>query len=83
MDTQFQTTNSTIDLKTRITEHIQELAHATDAHRVSEEMQRYLDMCAKFHKYSPFHVWIILMENTNPTEVAGFHKWLSLKRYVC
>jgi len=82
MDTQIQTTNSATDLKSRITEHIQELAQATDAARVSEEMQRYLDMSAKFHQYSPFNIWLILMEKPTATVVAGFHKWISMKRFV-
>ncbi|GAH13686.1 unnamed protein product, partial [marine sediment metagenome] len=34
---------SSTDLKDRITEHIKDLAEATDAARVSEEMLRYLD----------------------------------------
>jgi len=82
MDTQIQPHNSATDLKSRITEHIQELAQATDAARVSEEMQRYLDMSAKFHQYSPFNVWLILMEKPTATVVAGFHKWISMKRFV-
>ena len=40
MDTQTQSNNTSSDLKARITEHIQELAQATDAARVSQEMQR-------------------------------------------
>jgi hypothetical protein len=82
MDIQIKPSNSAVDLKTRITEHIEELAYATDAARVSEEMQRYLDMCSKFHQYSPFNVWLILMEKPTATVVAGFHKWITMKRYV-
>lgn len=82
MDTQIQTNNSAVDLKSRITQHIQELAQATDAARISEEMQRYLDMCSKFHQYSPFNVWLILMEKPTASMVAGFHKWITMKRYV-
>ena len=82
MDTQIQTRNSAIELKARITERIQELAQATDVARVSEEMQRYLDMCSRFHQYSPCNVWLILMGKPNATMVAGFHKWISMKRYV-
>jgi hypothetical protein len=82
MDVQIQTRNSAIELKARITERIQELAQATDAARVSEEMQRYLDMSSRFHQYSPCNVWLILMEKPDATMVAGFHKWISLKRFV-
>jgi hypothetical protein len=70
------------DLSTRITKHIQELAQATDAARISEEMLHYLDMCAKFHKYSPQNVWLIMMSRHDATWVAGFHKWRSMGRYV-
>jgi antirestriction protein ArdC len=82
MDTQIQTRNSATELKTRITERIQELAQATDAARVSEEMQRYLDMCSRFHQYSPCNVWLILMSQPNASYVAGFKKWQSMERYV-
>jgi hypothetical protein len=82
MDIEIQSHNSAVDLKDKITERIQELAQATDAARVSEEMQRYLDMCSKFHQYSPFNVWLILMEKPSAMVVAGFHKWISMKRFV-
>jgi hypothetical protein len=77
-----QNQNSAAELKARITERIQELAQATDAARVSEEMQRYLDMCSRLHQYSPCNVWLILMEKPDATMVAGFHKWVTMKRYV-
>jgi len=73
---------SSSDLKTRITEHIQELAEATDAARVSEEMLQYLDMCARFYRYSPQNVWLILMACPHATMVAGFKKWQKLNRHV-
>ncbi len=74
--------NSSLDLKARITEHIQELAQATDAARVSEEMLKYLDMAARFHHYSICNVWLILMTKADATTVGGFKKWLSLGRCV-
>jgi hypothetical protein len=83
MDTQKQSNHTSIDLKARITEHIQELAQATDAARVSQEMQRFLDMCASFHQYSPCNVWLILMSEPNSSYVAGFKKWQSMGRFVC
>ena len=70
------------DLKAKITARIQELAEATDAARVSAEMQRYLDTCASFHKYSLFNVIQILMTRPDATSVAGFKKWQSLGRFV-
>jgi len=70
------------DLKAKITQRIQELAEATDVARVSAEMQRYLDTCARFHKYSLFNVIQILMTRPDATSVAGFKKWQSLGRFV-
>jgi antirestriction protein ArdC len=77
-----QNENSSADLKTKITEHIQELAKATDAAHVSQEMRCYLDMCASFHQYSPCNVWLILMSCPSASYVAGFKKWLSMGRFV-
>jgi hypothetical protein len=82
MDTQKQSNNTSSDLKARITDRIQELAQATDAARVSQEMQHYLDMCANFHQYSPCNVWLILMSQPNASYVAGFKKWQSMGRFV-
>ena len=83
MDTITKTRNKSSDLKAKITEHIQELAEATDAARASEEMVQYLDMCAKFHRYSPQNVWLIMMACPHATLVAGFKKWRTMDRYVC
>ena len=77
-----QNQNSSADLKARITEHIQNLAQATDAARVSEEMLRYLDTYARFYQYSPFNVWLILMAKPDASFVAGFKKWQSMGRFV-
>ena len=71
-----------IDLKTRITEHIKELAEATDIARMSEAMHEYLDMCGKFHQYSPHNVWLILLACPYATQVAGFKKWRTMNRFV-
>ena len=82
METPIQSNNSSADLKARITEHIKELAEATDAARMSEAMLKYLDMAARFHRYSPCNVWLILMAKPDATVVAGFQKWKTMKRYV-
>jgi hypothetical protein len=49
---------------------------------MSEAMLEYLDMCARFHKYSPQNVWLIMISIHDATWVAGFHKWRSMGRYV-
>lgn len=77
-----QSNNSFAELKARITDRIQELATATDLARVSEEMMRYLDTCARFHRYSMFNVIQILITCPDATAVAGFKKWQSMGRYV-
>jgi antirestriction protein ArdC len=77
-----QNPTSSTDLKAKITEHIQELAQATDAARVSTEMLRYLDTYARFYQYSPFNVWLILIAKPDASHVAGFKKWQSMGRYV-
>jgi len=82
MNTQTQPIHSSKDLQTKITDRIQELAQATDAARVSEEMLRYLDMCARFHQYSFCNLWLILMAKPEATFVAGFKKWQTFKRFV-
>ena len=82
MDTQIQSRSSSTELKDKIMEHIEKLAKATDAALVSEEMHRYLEMCARFHHYSPLNVWLILIAKPDATMVAGFKKWQSMKRFV-
>lgn len=78
----FQPRFTSGDLSASITERIKDLAEQTDAARLSQEMTRYLETCSKFHSYSPFNVWAILMTNPNATAVAGFQKWKSLNRFV-
>jgi hypothetical protein len=68
-------------LSDTITEHIQELAEATDLARLNEEMISYLDMYAKFHKYSPHNVWLIMMSNPEASMVAGYCMWQSMGRF--
>lgn len=74
--------NTSTELSNRIATHIRELAAATNAARLSAEMQRYLEMCARFHRYSPHNVWLILTSRPSATQVAGFRNWLSQGRFV-
>lgn len=82
MTTQTTTRIESVDLKAQITAHIQELAEATDAARLSQAMLEYLDMTAKFHKYSPHNIMLILMACPDASMVAGFKKWRMMQRYV-
>jgi hypothetical protein len=74
--------SKSLDLSKAITQHIQDLAQATDQARMSEEMLKYLDVVSRFHSYSPTNIWLILMANPNATHVAGYNKWKELKRQV-
>ena len=82
MNTENKLRYSSQDLSSKITDHIQELAEATDAARVSETMIKYLDFCGKFHNYSPNNIWLILMEMPEATHVAGYHRCREIGRYV-
>lgn len=84
MDTQPYTPRfSSSELSSSITERIRELAEATDTACLTSEMQLYLETCAKFHIYSPYNVFCILMTCPYATAVAGYKKWKSLNRFVC
>lgn len=76
------TNDKSHELSKKLTTHIEELARATDAARMSAEMLRYLDMCARFHRYSPYNIFLILLACPEATHVAGFHKWRSMDRFV-
>lgn len=73
---------TTLMLEQQLQKDIQELALATDAARLSDQMQDYLDMCARFHHYSFCNVWMILSALPDATRVAGYRTWKSLGRYV-
>ena len=71
---------SSEELITKLTAHIEEFARETDVARVSETILAYLDMCARFHRYSPQNVWLILMACHLATHVAGYKRWQSIGR---
>lgn len=82
MDTQVEVKSKTVELKDKITAHIEDLARLTDSARLSEAMVDYLEMTAKFHQYSPFNVWLILLQKPEATYVAGYNKWRQMDRWV-
>lgn len=41
----------------------------------SERFKDYLDTMAKFHQYSYRNVMLILMQNPNATQIAGYNSW--------
>lgn len=82
MDTLTVNKNSSTELQKKIQSHLEELAQATDVARKSKEMLRYLDFVSKFHQYSPANIWLILLAKPDASQVAGFHKWKSMGRFV-
>ena len=66
----------------QINHQVEELAQATDAARMSEEMIAYLDALSRFHKYSIYNTFLILSQFPSATQVAGFHAWNSFDRFV-
>lgn len=82
MDTLIETKCSAKNLNLRIQQHIKELAQATDEARSGKVMLDYLDFCSRFHDYSLSNIWLIMQFKPDATFVAGFHKWISLNRFV-
>lgn len=48
----------------------------------SEELVRYLRTMARFHQYSFGNVLLIATQKPDATQVAGFHAWRKLGRFV-
>ena len=48
----------------------------------SDTLTRYLDVLARFHRYSFGNVMLIASQKPDATQVAGFHTWKSLGRWV-
>jgi len=86
MITQIETINTprftSVDLSQSITERIEGLAQETDKALLSEKMIQYLNTYAKFHMYSPYNIFSILISFPNATYVAGYKKWKTLGRFV-
>src|SRR5438552_14092211 len=48
----------------------------------SESFRRYLDMQARFHRYSYGNTMLILSARPDTTKVAGFRAWQRMNRFV-
>jgi len=66
----------------RQSEVLARLEQAVGAIQDSESFRRYLDMQARFHRYSFGNVALILSQRPDATRVAGYNTWLKLHRYV-
>ena len=48
----------------------------------SEALLKFVECVSRFHQYSWRNCMLIAIQNPEATRVAGFRKWLELKRYV-
>ena len=70
-------------LRARIDDSLDTLAKAADELRASDTFKAYLEVQARFHKYSWHNSMLILSQRSNATRVAGFKAWQKLGRHVC
>ena len=70
------------ELRARIDAGLDTLARVVDSVRASEEFKRYLDVQARFHRYSWHNTLLIASQRPDATRVAGYRTWQSLKRQV-
>ncbi len=69
-------------LRQQIDDSLDTLAKAIDAVRASDTFRQYLDVQARFHKYSWHNTMLIAMQQPEATRVAGYRTWQKLKRQV-
>ena len=72
---------NTDNLKQICDEALKKLAAALEAGH-SDALKAYLSTMGRFHRYSFGNVLLIAMQKPNATNVAGFHTWRKLNRYV-
>ncbi len=70
-------------LRTRIDDDVESLAKAVDAVRASDTFKAFLDVQARFHRYSWHNVMLILSQRPSASRVAGFKAWNGFGRHVC
>jgi len=75
-------TSQALSLKASIDGNLKELAEAVDEQAAGEELQRYLDLQARFHRYSWRNCLLISDQRPSASLVAGFHRWKQLGRKV-
>lgn len=69
-------------LRDRIDGSLDELAKAIDEVRASDEFCRFLDVQARFHRYSWHNTMLIASQRPDASQVAGFQSWKKLGRHV-
>jgi hypothetical protein len=70
------------EVKADYEERLKGLAELTNEAQQSAQFIAYLKTAAKFHKYSPLNIWLILFQNPSASRVAGYNRWKELKRQV-
>lgn len=75
-------TSQAAGLKTSIDSSLSQLAAAVDQEAASDELRRFLDLQARFHRYSWGNCLLIAMAKPDATFVAGFSQWKRLGRRV-
>ena len=74
--------SSSVDPSRRQPDVLARLEQAVGQIQDSETFRRYLDVQARFHRYSPNNAALILMQRPEATRVAGYNDWLRMHRYV-
>ncbi len=69
-------------LKRTIDGSLDVLAKAVDEVRASDMFRAYLDVQARFHRYSWRNSMLILSQCPNASQVAGYRAWQKMKRQV-
>ena len=67
--------------KELIEQQLESLGQALDSGS-SEQLQDFLGVMARFHRYSLGNVLLIMAQKPEATHVAGFHTWKSMGRFV-
>jgi len=70
-------------LRQQIDDRLDVLAKAVDDVRASEIFKQYLDVQARFHKYSWHNTMLIVSQKPDAQRVAGFKTWQTMGRHVC
>lgn len=66
----------------RLNEAMELLRSGVGAILGGEEFRRYLDLAARFHRYSAKNCLLILMQRPEATRVAGYRAWQGMGRQV-
>ena len=69
-------------LRQTIDDRLEQLAKAVDDVRASELFRQYLDVQARFHKYSWHNTMLIVTQKPDAERVAGFKTWQTMGRHV-